>query len=612
MNKQKERVEIKEGIHWIKLTENHKDKTKRKIFNYKCQICNEIYKNHRNARAHCEECLINHSKSDGQLTLDDSFKFSKTKTKKTSPFQKNPPYSRVSTEKDPNSIIPGKIKVLVELIADNNLSYTQLSSPSWMRLIYTFDPDFEIPSHENLRSYIISYSKDIKNISLNSFRGRTIGLAIDGATFRKIHYYAVVMIAYDQVRLYDVFPLENQNAASISKAMLTVYNDCKLYDITIAGVVSDNGAPLKAALTGSHPLHLPSLLGEAILRVACGAHSSQLAIVDATKKIKEFKDFTIQILDLLKWVKKHEKELKDFVSSQVPDFIITRWNTLCMVTGYFVKNEEMINEFISFVISKEQNEYREKLVKHQRALLTNKLNLIPQVPEKPQIQKIPQTWKRMLDILEIIAEFTTRIEGDTVMQQDLYIQYKKALNEFDLISNRGNTEDEFKQMFIERFKSTANIRISQIAYIFTAKGLKEYREEGMTDRTELTKVIQEIGHTLLNDEYNDSFITASFDHYLDNVEFPIDQSSRVFWKLLQDQFFTENDLNDGKPISLKTFSKMATLLLCLPATEAITERCFSSFRRLLSDYNSNMLPDLFIALCTVKMHVRYKNKYPLK
>lgn len=116
----------------------------------------------------------------------------------------------------------------------------------------------------------------------------------------------------------------------------------------------------------------------------------------------------------------------------------------------------------------------------------------------------------------------------------------------------------------------------------------------------------------MNDEYNDSFITASFDHYLDNVEFPIDQSSRVFWKLQQGQFFTENDLNDGKPISLKTFSKMATLLLCLPATEAITERCFSSFRRLLSDYNSNMLPDLFIALCTVKMHVRYKNKYPLK
>lgn len=38
MNKQKERVEIKEGIHWIKLTENHKDKTKRIIFNYKCQI----------------------------------------------------------------------------------------------------------------------------------------------------------------------------------------------------------------------------------------------------------------------------------------------------------------------------------------------------------------------------------------------------------------------------------------------------------------------------------------------------------------------------------------------------------------------------------------------
>ena len=44
----------------------------------------------------------------------------------------------------------------------------------------------------------------------------------------------------------------------------------------------------------------------------------------------------------------------------------------------------------------------------------------------------------MLDILEIIAEFTTRIEGDTVMQQDLYIQYKKALNEFELISNGGN------------------------------------------------------------------------------------------------------------------------------------------------------------------------------
>lgn len=68
-------------------------------------------------------------------------------------------------------------------------------------------------------------------------------------------------------------------------------------------------------------------------------------------------------------------------------------------------------------------------------------------------------------------------------------------------------------IFIERFKSTANIRISQIAYIFTANRLKEYRDKGMTYRAESTKVIQDIGHKTMNDEYNYSFIMAAFDHF---------------------------------------------------------------------------------------------------
>ena len=78
---------------------------------------------------------------------------------------------------------------------------------------------------------------------------------------------------------------------------------------------------------------------------------------------------------------------------------------------------------------------------------------------------------------------------------------------------------------------------------------------------------------------------------------------------MEERIFSKQDLKGGKPISLMCLAKIECILLNLPATEAIAERCFSALKRLLNDYNGSMKKELFIAMCKIKMVVRYKRKY---
>ena len=61
-------------------------------------------------------------------------------------------------------------------------------------------------------------------------------------------------------------------------------------NITISGIVSDNAANLKSALTNNDP-HDPNfikaMIGESYLRIACAAHTSQLCIRDYINQVIE-------------------------------------------------------------------------------------------------------------------------------------------------------------------------------------------------------------------------------------------------------------------------------------------------------------------------------------
>ena len=126
---------------------------------------------------------------------------------------------------------------------------------------------------------------------------------------------------------------------------------------------------------------------------------------------------------------------------------------------------------------------------------------------------------------------------------------------------------------------------SKLSYIFTSNGLQKYRTTYMSDREEITSILDTLAKSVFTeDEYNSSFIIAAFDSYVDEVEFP-QRTSEMFWKVMEERIFSKQDLKGGKPISLMCLAKIECILLSLPATEAIAERCFLVLKRLLNDYN---------------------------
>ena len=85
----------------------------------------------------------------------------------------------------------------------------------------------------------------------------------------------------------------------MAKATADIINSYRESGINVSGVVSDNGPSLVAALTNMNsddPLSLRVLIGMAVLRLACVAHTGQLAVNDVmnTCPILElfFKDIT--------------------------------------------------------------------------------------------------------------------------------------------------------------------------------------------------------------------------------------------------------------------------------------------------------------------------------
>ena len=278
-------LEIVEGRHWSKIG-YPEIKGGRAIYQYRCHICNRVFKRHRNAPAHCIQCIAQHSRCKAQRTLDSDIIHTPITREHsiTVPIQNETTEENEEVELFTPVPVSAREKAIIELICDCNIPYTQLQSPSWDNLIKSFDSSYNLPSSDEIRKLIIQYSQYICHHTLKDLKGSTVGLAVDGASFRERHYYALILVTNNKVRLLDIVHLPDQKAATIAKELLNCYNKCKKYNIKIAGVVSDNAAALKAAITGKHPLYLPALLGEAVMRVSCGAHTAQLVVGDVCKK----------------------------------------------------------------------------------------------------------------------------------------------------------------------------------------------------------------------------------------------------------------------------------------------------------------------------------------
>ena len=586
--------------YWEKLDLVSINKKEKPVYTFRCLICSHVYTNQNNAASHVAKCLKDHKKQQNQTHLQ-SFGFG---GEPPQPREEEPPPKQVVETAHPISDLDIS---LIELIADANIPYTAVNSTPWVEFLYKMNPQYHIPSNHKLRQMIIDHSQTTLDKGLKELKNSVCGLAVDGATLIHKHCYAFILIFQAGLRLARIKELTKQDAASLSSAIAEVIRTCQHYNITISGVVSDNAPALVKALVDNDPKSQCTLLaqlGSEILRCACSAHTGQLAIVDLLKS-DLLNVFYNNVIGLIQWIKERKPSFGLVCPYKVPSFISTRWNTLYLCAEFIWNNKDAIDAFIKDQSQLEHDQYMAAVAQFN----SRKQQTPPKKPSVPPVEQVPTDWKLYLDPLKIILEFTDQVEKDLSFQQEVYVAVITAIQKLQAL--RTPIGDSLSFFFDKRFRETADISLSKLAYYLTPNGVNAFREMPVAERkalfSELKKTFLKVSEKLPIERT--LYFPAIFRYFFDNVEVNQGDSPFYVFEELENQSFSIPGINSGRPVSFSFFAAFCRALLTLPASEAMVERCFSQVKSIATDFNKTMKSDLFIALSTLKLTVRYKRKY---
>ena len=598
--------------HYTRLSVHHYNKKGKAVYSFKCHVCGNTYINSNNAAAHCALCLKRkiHAQNQRGYPILEAFHL----------VPEDVPEEVVTPMKISPKTIDQKLSMehaaLMDLIADMNIPYTQLNSKSWEGFIHTLNPGFKIPSSDKLRSLIIDYAQQQLDAGLYNFKGLTCGLAIDGATLIELHTYAFILVNSNGLRLAGFKTVDNQRGATLAAATAEIITTCREHGIFISGVVSDNAPNLVLALSNmdpNDPLSLCSLIGSAILRIACSAHTGQLAVNDVMKTSVTLENYFNNVTSLLKWIEKRCDDFKKICSLKIPKYVATRWNTLASCGTFIEENREEIHAFIEERVDVEKHEYERAVIDYKNGKKKNE----PEPPTPPPVFKVPEKWRNYTEALNVIVEFTDRIEGDLVLLQELFLAHIEVESKLEkMASNQNIIASHLLAAFRQRFCTTGDLTLAELAYVFTPEGHASFRAlpEDQSKRNKKKKLKEKLLETtnILNIDAigpGGKYLAALFENYLCFWNVNEGDDPYGFWIDRLDESIRIRQVNANHPIPLNVFATTALILISLPASESMVERAFSQIKTIASDYNKSMKNDLFISLATIKLCFRYRNKY---
>ena len=594
------------GIH-------HYDKKGKAVYAFQCNICKGKFTNYNNAAAHVSSCRISHANAIDQRAFPILQAFGITPAQL--PLEAVIPV-KIKARSEPGAPLSHEFEALLELFADMNIPYTQIESPSWEKFIHALNPGLKIPKKDTLRTMIIEHSSTLLKEGLNDVKGTICGVAVDGAKIFDNHTYAFILVHPHGLRLAGIKTVDDQKGVTLAQATADIINTCHESGINVSGVVSDNGPSLVAALTNmdpDDPLSLRVLIGMTVLRLACAAHTSQLAVNDVMKTYPILEQFFKDITSLLYWINKRCEEFKAVCSLKIPQYVATRWNTLASCGVFIINNKETINDFISRRTEEERVSYQ----RDKELFDAGRKRTAPVEPVPPPVEAVPECWNEYVDALKVIATFTDMIEGDLQLQQQVYTSVISTEAQLENMGLHGNVvASKLLVAFRNRFKATADIELAHLAFTFTPDGLQAFQTlpEGFEKRTTaktLKKKFLEIASNLNVSAIGPSavFLPAIFDNYLKYASIGEGEDPFIYWEERCDETIVIPQVNNGQSIKLTVFSTIALILISLPASEAMVERAFSQMKAISTDFNKCIAKDLFLALSTIKLCVRIKRKY---
>ena len=439
---------------------NGVEKDGRKVFWATCTLCQGFLRNARSAKRHLRVVHANLFSQDKQTLLDSFFDVSTPREDASGDNGQNGDDDDVKVNL-PASVLDDYTRLQIRLICRVGLPLATLKSRHWKDLLRFLGSDVKL-TPSRLRASLLLFSDEIKARNYAQLKGQLVSIITDGGTITDKEFYIVILYCNGKFCFAGAFHLPHTDHNSIAEALSPVIDTIRRHQGRPISIITDNARNLKLATTDTHQpsrtidtsgqiSSVHSRTGQPLLHISCTIHSAHLILRDLEKESPEFVAFKKGIGQLFAYLRERKirNQLKELGVTQKVNLIHDiKWLTYYQAFCFIERHRDQVNEVLS-------------------------RKLAQPGPKSPEFTEIPEEWCVYLKSLAPLGEFVVQTErSQTRLCEvfDLLIDLKKK---WDALANP--ISKRLAEMLSARFEKTANGILTQVAYLFTPKGLVYFR-----------------------------------------------------------------------------------------------------------------------------------------
>ena len=585
---------VREHIHLNKEPIG-REKDGRDIFTAICDLCGSTLRNARSARKHIKERHFNLLRDSNQCSLDTFFPTGR-------PDETAQPEDQDSSEDivtpSTSSAVDDKILALIRLICRIGLPICTLKSKHWREFLLYFGSPVTIQP-PRLRSLLLIHAQEIKQRNFEALSQQYVSIITDGGTITDREFYIVLMFTCGKIYFGGAINLTKTSHSDIAHALTPI-----VQQITGAGgipiaIISDNARNLKLATTdplqpdpkidtSSQICSVQTLSHTHMLHISCTVHTANLILRDLEKELPGFVAFKKGIKDLFAFLR--ERKVRAALKAQG----VTEKVQL-------IQEIKWLTYFQAFTYVKKHRKQIEAVVRDPPRHTAKRV---------PVFEEIPKEWCDFLEALSPLGQFIVTVERNETRLCEVFDHLLNLKGEWSKIGSDLTTK--LSQLLALRFDTTGDGLLTQLAYMFTPKGLQYFRRVfhvlNRVDEVQdevyrrcfslrdalMNKFLQIYQYFGFNDGHQS--VPPLFHQFLAHFELTAEPMRVQLDRLGGLKLRTQSNI-----IPWGDFCSTAQRLLQLPASESVAERVISHMGLLFpaSRHGSNV--DLIDAQITVRI-----------
>ena len=570
------------------------EKDGREVFSATCTLCRCLLKNSRSAKRHLRTMHANLLREENQTSLDCFFGVENA--------QNDQPRENEDVEEEvlvsaPSSVLDDYTRLQIRLICRVGLPLATLRSRHWKALMQFLGSDVKV-SPSRLRASLLLYSDEIKARNYAQVKGQLVSIITDGGTITDKEFYIVVLFCNGQFYFAGALHLTHTGHDSIAEALSPIIDTIRSHQGKPISIVTDNARNLKLATTdaeqpgrtidtSSQISSIQSRTGQPMLHISCTVHSAHLILRDLEKERPDFATFKKGIKNLFAYLRERKTRtaLREIgVTEKVKLIQDIKWLTYYQAFSFIERHRDQVNELLS-------------------------RNSTRSCRKSPPFREIPEEWYQYLKSLAPLGEFIVETERSRTRLCEVFDLLLELKKKWAAIGNP--VSERLAEMLSIRFDRTANGLLTQLAYLFTPKGLVYFRSifcaldrEDTLDQRDYERRLN------LRDALMREFTTVYgyFGFVMAEVRVP-----PLFHQFVRHYQPTSEPMNvqlcrlrtqtlemQGVQIPWNDFCLVVERLLELPASESVAERMISHMAALFPASRFSAKPELVDAQITVR------------